>query len=67
MQIEQWDKGKLGRLTKDKKPRKHRVDCFEAFYEETHDWPQLNGVMAFDGATVRDTSCACFTFEHPSR
>ena len=59
-----------------KKPNKRikfkppRMDCFEPFDFEKGpggvSWKDLNGVMAFDAATVRDTSSAVFTFEHPT-
>ncbi len=47
-----------------------RYDCYEEFtFEEAPGgvpWSQLEGTMALDAATVRDTASAVFTFEHPT-
>lgn len=46
------------------------VDCFEKYSVDAApggvEWKDLEGTMAFDGATVRDTTSAVFTFEHPT-
>jgi len=65
MPIEAWDVGKVGRQTKTGKPSRRRVDCYEDIDYGSFDWPSLESCMAFDGATVRDTTAAVFTFEHP--
>jgi len=60
--IEYWDRGDAER----KKNKRKRIDCYESFTAESFDFAELNSVMAFDGATTRDTSAAVFTFEHPT-
>ena len=70
--IELWDKGEAARrAAKGRKKKAPRIDCFEAFTEASppgdgFEWKDLDGIMAFDGATVRDTTAAVFTFEHPT-
>ncbi len=61
MPMEKWDAGSIVREN-----ATERIDCFEDYEEDSFDWPSLNSVMAFDGATTRDTTAACFTFEHPT-
>lgn len=70
--IEKWDRGEaFRRAAKGRKKKQPRVDCFEKFSEQSppgddYEWSDLESVMAFDGATVRDTTSAVFTFEHPT-
>ncbi len=69
--IELWDRGDAARkAAKGRKRNQPRIDCYEKF-DEQHapggvPWRELAGIMAFDGATVRDTTAAVFTFEHPT-
>lgn len=59
--IELWDAGKAARGNAKRK----RIDCYESFGEsDVEDWVCT---VAFDGATVRDTTAAVFAFEHPEK
>lgn len=68
--IELWDRGKAARqVAKGKRRKQPQIDCYEHFTKRLAPggvpWSELEGIMAFDGATVRDTTSAVFTFEHP--
>ena len=68
--LDKWDAGEVARSSaKGRRKRQPRIDCFEKFSIEHAPgrvpWNELEGIMAFDGATTRDTTSAVFTFEHP--
>jgi phage terminase large subunit-like protein len=70
-----WDAGKIARQTHKKSSRSKKpkpLDCYQDFSEETileliEQYPDLQRTMALDGATVRDTTAAVFTFEDPTQ
>lgn len=69
--VELWDQGDAARkAAKGKRKKQPRIDCFEKFTKQKPpgggSWRGLEGIMAFDGATTRDTTAAVFTFEHPT-
>ena len=69
--LDRWDAGKATRsAAKGRRKRQPQIDCFESFsYKlgpKRRSWKSLDGIMAFDGATTRDTTSAVFTFEHPT-